>query len=82
MLGVDDRRQDIIDTKIKLAKAHYDKSSSRISNLLQTMTADDNDEDGKFGIIMKNRRKVRKVLNTDWDNSKPNLMLNLPTKIT
>lgn len=82
MFEMEDRQRDIINSKVNLAKAHYDKKSSRIQNLVNSMTEEDNDEDGRFGDRISKRRKVRKLLNFDWNMKAPNLMLNLPTKVS
>lgn len=49
--------------------------------MITQMGASDDDEEGRFGDNLRNRRRIRKLLNFEWNTTDPNLMLNLPTKI-
>ena len=77
-----DQQRNILDSKINLAKAHYDKKKVKITKLVDRMGESDDDESGRFGDHLKKRRRIRNMLHFKWNRDDPNLMLDLPTKVT
>lgn len=75
------KERDILESKINLAKSHYDRKKGKISNLIELIKSEENDEDGRFGEGLRKRRQIRKMLHYDWNTTNPNLMLGLPTKV-
>lgn len=50
------KERDILESKINLAKSHYDRKKGKISNLIELIKSEENDEDGRFGEGLRKRR--------------------------
>lgn len=53
-IGSKDR--DILESKINLAKSHYDRKKGKLNNLIELIKSEENDEDGRFGEGLRKRR--------------------------